>query len=79
MRHARRHLDDVAGAGQACAQPEPEPHLALDDLEALGLDRMDVCHGHRAAGPQRKVEGQQLAICRGGGMGEGEALAGDRV
>jgi hypothetical protein len=79
VRHAGRDLDDVAGAGEHGAQADPEAHPARDDLEALGLDRMDVRDRHRAAGPQRKVEGEQLAVGAAGGVGEGEALAGNRV
>ena len=50
-----------------------------DDLEALGLDRVHVRDRHRAAGAQREVEREQLAARAGGGVGEREALARDRV
>ena len=58
VRDARRDLDDVAGAGEAPAQTQAEAHAPLDDLEALGLDRVDVGDGHRTAGTQRELEGQ---------------------
>jgi hypothetical protein len=79
VRDAGLDLDDVAGAGDDRAEADLEAHLALDDLEALGLDRVDVRDRHRAAGAQSEVEGEQLAVGRGGGVGEGEALAGDWV
>ena len=50
-----------------------------DDLEALGLDRVDVRDRHRAAGAQRELEGEQLAAGAARGVGEGEPLAGDGV
>ena len=49
------------------------------DLEALGLDRVDVRDRHGAAGAQREVEGEQRAARARRGVGEGEALARDRV
>ena len=52
---------------------------AGDDLEALGLDRVDVRDRDGAAGAQAELEGEQLAAGGGGRVGEGEALAGDRV
>jgi hypothetical protein len=79
VRHARRDLDDVARAGDDLAQPDPEAHAALDDLEALGLDRVDVRDRHGAAGPQPQLEAEQLARGRRGGLDEREALAGHRV
>ncbi len=77
--HAGRDLDDVAGARVDDAQAEAEAHAPLEDLEALGLDRVDVRDGHRAAGAQGEVEGEQLAAGARRGVGEGEALARDRV
>ena len=72
-------LDDVAGAGEAPAQAEAEAHEPRDDLEALGLDRVDVGDGDRAAGAQRELEGEQLAAGAARRVGEGEPLAGDGV
>jgi hypothetical protein len=76
---AGRDLDDVAGAGVDGAQADAEAHRPGHDLEALGLDRVDVGDGHRPAGAQRQVEGKQLAAGGRGGVDEGEALARDGV
>ena len=62
---AGRDLDDVARAGEAPAQAQAEAHEARDDLEALGLDRVHVRDGDRAAGAQRELEGEQLAAGAG--------------
>ena len=43
------------------AQPDAEAHPAGDDLEALGLDRVDVRDRDGAAGAQREVEREELA------------------
>ena len=51
----------VPGARDPFAQPDPESHEPFDDLEALGLDRVDVRDRHRAAGAQDEVEGEQLS------------------
>ena len=61
------------------AQADAEAHAPVDDLEALGLDRVHVRDRDRAAGPQREVEGEQLAAGARGGVDEGEALARDGV
>ena len=71
--------EHVARAGDDRAQPDPEAHLAGDDLEALALVGVHVRHRNRAAGPEREVEREQLALGARRGRGEGEALAGDRV
>ena len=52
---------------------------AGDDLEALGLDRVHVRDRDGAAGGEPELEGEQLAAGARGGVGEGEALAGDGV
>ena len=77
--HARGDLDHVAGAGEPGAEAEPEAHAPLDDLEALGLDGVDVRDRDGAAGAEGEVEREQLAAGAGRGVGEGEALARDRV
>jgi hypothetical protein len=79
MRDARRDLHDVARAGDARAQADPEAHAPRDHVEALGLDRVHVGDRDGAAGPQGEVEGEQLAAGARRGVGEGEALARDRV
>jgi hypothetical protein len=79
VHHAGDDLDDVAGAGQAPAQAEPEAHEPFDHLEALGLDRMDVRDRDGAARAKPELEGEQLAAAARRRVGEGEALAGDRV
>jgi hypothetical protein len=76
---AGRDLDDVTGAGNAPAPPQAEAHAPFDDLEALGLDRVDVGDGDRPAWAQRELEGEQLAAGAARGVGEGEPLAGDGV
>jgi len=68
-----------ANAGDDGLQADAEAHAARGDLEALGLDRVDVGDGHRAAGTQGEVEREQLAAGAGGGVGEREPLAGHRV
>ena len=63
VRDAGRDLDDVAGAGDhVWGWPTLKRLCALGDLEALGLDRMDVRDRHRAAGAQGEIEGEQLAV-----------------
>ena len=68
VRDAGRGLDDLARAGDEGAQAEPEADLAREHLEALGLDRVHVRHRHLAAGAQREVEGEQLAVRAGRGV-----------
>ena len=58
------------------AQPHAEGQAPVDDLEALGLDGVDVRDRYGAARAQPEVESEQLAVGRGRGVGEGEALAG---
>ena len=65
------------GSRDERAQPEPEAHAAARDLEALGLDRVDVRDRDLAALAQREVEREPLAA--GATLGEREALARDRV
>jgi hypothetical protein len=76
---AGRDLDDVAGAGEDGAQADAEAHRPGHDLEALGLDRVDVRDRDGAAGAQGEVEREQLAAGRRRRRGEREALAGDGV
>ena len=79
MHDAGLDLDDVAGLGDHGAHTDAEAHAAIGDLEALGLDGVDVGNGHRAAGTQGEVEREQLAVGAGGGVGEREALTGHGV
>jgi len=79
VRDTRIDLHHVARARHPAAQPEPEAHLALQNLEALGLDRVHMRDRHRAAGPKLEVEGQQLTVGALRRVREGEALARDRV
>jgi len=72
-------LDHRARAGVDRAPADAKPHLALDDLEALRLDRMHVLHRHSAAGSQAELEREQLAAGGRRGLDELEALARHRV
>jgi len=75
----RAALGPLPEAGEAPAQPQAEAHEARDDREPLGLDRVHVGDGDRAAGAQRELEGEQFAAGARGRVGEREALAGDGV
>ena len=67
------------GSATTVRRPTRKRIRPVDDLEALGLDRVDVRDRHRAAGAQPELEAQQLAVGRGGGLDEREALAGHGV
>ena len=57
-----RDFDDVAGLGHLGPEADPEAHPALDDLEAHGLNRVDVGDRQGAARPQAELEGEKLAV-----------------
>ena len=79
MGDPRLDQEHVPRAGDDRAQPDPEAHLAGDDLEALALLGVHVRHRDGAAGLEREVEREQLTLGARRGGGEREALAGDRV
>ena len=70
---------DVTRLGDAGPQSDAEAHATGGDLEALGLDRVHVRHRDGTTGPQPEFEREQLAVGGRRRVGEGEALAGDRV
>ena len=76
---ARLDDDRLAGAGDDRLAVRHEPHLALEDLEALGLVRMDVGGGDEAVRLDADVDEDVLAARLGGGAHDVHGLAGDGV
>jgi AcrR family transcriptional regulator len=73
---AGRDDDHRAGAGDDPLPSQPEAHRALDDLEALLLQRVAV-QATRHAGIRRQfeVDRDELAVRSRGGLAEGDPLA----
>ena len=76
VRDAGRDDDHGAGAGDDPLPSQREAHRALDDLEALLLQRVAV-QAARHAGVLREfeVDSHELAVGLRGGLAEGDPLA----
>ena len=76
VRHAGGDDDHLAGPGDDPLAPHPEPHRALDDLEALLLVRVDVqATGDPAVRGKLEVDRQQRAVRLRRGLAEGDPLS----
>src|SRR4029079_7279236 len=76
---ARRDGDDVARPCEEPVAPGLHRGVAVDDLEGLGLVRVDVRHGHAAAGGEDDLDQGVCAAGLGSGLDERDRLTGDLV
>jgi hypothetical protein len=79
VRRARGHGHRVAGLRSQGLAADAQPERAREDVEALGLRRVDVRGGDEAVGLDDRLDANQLAAGLRCGLVEHEHLAGDGV